>query len=464
MLLFLKKSLAKRFIFFTSGVISILLTLFASLTIFLYIQFLERNLAKQLEGAIHFIELNLTSALWQFNTDYIDEFVESIFLFDNLIYIKINTNDLIIAEQVRSPETRVNIQHKVQNEHHLTLQKTLQLKKDGYLVGQVELVFSKEFIFISIRNGIVITLVILLSMICTISLVLYLTFKKYIFTPIKNLEHVTTQIGLGDLEHEISYDSKDEIGQLTANIDQMRLSLKTSISVIQQTQQELLKKEKLAAIGKLSGSVAHDIRNPLGVLSNSIYYLSQITDKNTAPKLTKHIRLMEQEIQRANSIITDLMDFSKANAPKKQLSSINQCITQSLFKTKVLPQIEISLELDNELPSFLFDFSQIQRVLINLISNAQDAIGDTGTITISSKLKTNEVLVSVKDTGHGIEESDLVTIFEPLFTTKRKGVGLGLSIVKTFVKRHGGDIAVVSSSEGTTITITLPVDEDIVNV
>lgn len=219
----------------------------------------------------------------------------------------------------------------------------------------------------------------------------------------------------------------------------------------------LFRQEKLAAIGQLAGSVAHDIRNPLGVINNSIYFLGQTEKKSGNKKLKKHIEIMEDAIERTNDIIIDLLDFSKENAPELIECSINEEIV-SLCDEFILPKrITFESDLDSEIQPFFFDPSQIRRVLHNLFTNALQAIPKGGVLKVISKMNDGFVELQVIDNGTGIQPEDIENMYEPLFTTKAKGVGLGLSIVNTFVENHGGTIDVESVvGKGTIFTVKLP--------
>lgn len=246
--------------------------------------------------------------------------------------------------------------------------------------------------------------------------------------------------------------------KLSEHQEHLEMIVDKKTVALQKSQELLLQKEKLAAIGQLSGSVAHDIRNPLGSISNSIYYLS-VTHKDSTDKgLKKHLKLMEKEIQRTNDIINDLLDFSRNNIPSMAPGQLNDILSNMLNEISVPKEIIIKTELESNLPQLTFDTSQIRRIAHNLILNAFQAMPKGGTLYISSRKLENFAEIIIKDTGSGISPEDAGTIFEPLFTTKSKGVGLGLAIVKTFIENHNGTITVESDTrKGTTFTVRLPI-------
>jgi signal transduction histidine kinase len=275
---------------------------------------------------------------------------------------------------------------------------------------------------------------------------------KALSEPVITLALAARQLAAGTLLEDIFPQDDDELGDLTQSFNTMRQDL-------QLTQNRLVRQERLAAIGKLSGSVAHDIRNPLGAISNSVYFLNLICNKEkvTDDKVKKHLSLMEDEIDRVNEIINDLLDFSRENAPQLSRGDLNNTLEQVLSGFDFSGKITIELNLDSGLPPIAFDPSQMQRVFHNLINNAGQAMPDGGNLHVQTGHDESVVWVRINDNGDGIAMENLNTIFEPLFTTKAKGVGLGLSIVKDFINKHHGSIKVESiEKRGSTFTLHLP--------
>ena len=169
---------------------------------------------------------------------------------------------------------------------------------------------------------------------------------------------------------------------------------------------------------------------------------------------------MEREIGRVNDIINDLMEFSRENLPNLSNGNLNDLIGECVENIQRPAGVCITPELDSDMPEFLFDTSQIQRVLYNLVANAIQAISEGGTVKVITRVIESLVEIEVKDEGVGISQGAINEIFEPLFTTKSKGVGLGLSIVKTFIENHNGSIVVESEvGAGTSFIVKLPIYE-----
>lgn len=226
---------------------------------------------------------------------------------------------------------------------------------------------------------------------------------------------------------------------------------------------QLVRTEKLAAIGELSAGVAHDLRNPLGAIKNAIYYLngkllnSQSANEN--PRIPEFLKIIEDEVGHSNKIITDLLDFARISTPTFSPTDLGTLVQDCLGKIAVKEGIYINV-LDHhheELLEVQVDGQQLHRVFQNLILNAQDAMPDGGVITISTIKAGGNAEVAVSDTGEGIEPELMSKIFDPLFTTKTKGTGLGLAVCQQIVSKHGGTIKVESRpGKGATFKVTLP--------
>ena len=225
---------------------------------------------------------------------------------------------------------------------------------------------------------------------------------------------------------------------------------------LKRMEEQLVRKEKLATIGQLASGVGHELRNPLGVIGNSTYYLN-IKLKDADEKVRKHIEIQQREVNRANKIISDLLDFSRVRPPALEEGNVNSIIKGTLADFKLPENISVETHLNAELPRILVDPDQIRQVFLNLISNAVQVMPEGGRLDIKTGVKDDFAEIMLRDTGEGIPKEHLQKIFEPLFTKKAKGIGLGLSIVKGIVEGHKGKIEVESEvGEGTTFTIKLP--------
>jgi two-component system NtrC family sensor kinase len=242
---------------------------------------------------------------------------------------------------------------------------------------------------------------------------------------------------------------------------------------LQEAQEQLIRTERLAAIGQLAASVGHELRNPLGIINNSVYYLNMKL-RDADEKMKKHLKIMEREILSSNKIINDLLGFTRERKPTLKEADINVIVEDALSRTAVPNKVAVITKLGENLPPLMADPNQIQQVFINLISNAAQAMTSSGSVEtsnggrleIATKVEGGFIVTEFKDNGCGIPEENLGRLFEPLFTTKAKGIGLGLAVSRSLVEGHGGTIEVESPSaglgageveRGTTFRVRLPI-------
>lgn len=215
---------------------------------------------------------------------------------------------------------------------------------------------------------------------------------------------------------------------------------------------ELIKSERLSAIGELAARLSHDLRNPLSVIKSSVE-ISLIRNKESlSPKDHEIIQRINNAIQRMTNQIEDVLDYVKTTELQKNRMSVKSCLTNIVDE---LQPNKINIKIPDNDITILADEVKLQIVFSNLIKNAMDAIGDElGTIEIKFHDEENHVIIDIIDSGSGIKEDNINKIFEPLYTTKQTGTGLGLVSCKNIIEQHGGKISVKNNP--TTFTITLP--------
>ena len=228
---------------------------------------------------------------------------------------------------------------------------------------------------------------------------------------------------------------------------------------LKESQERLLKSERLAAIGQLATMVGHDLRNPLSAIQNACYYLKMKPGASKDEKIKKMFGIIDKEINYANSIVKDLLDFSRVKKPELKkielISSIQDAIAQLKFPENVTLTTKFT-----EVPAIEADPDQLRRVFQNIALNGVQAMPDAGELTVSTRKNDDFVEVAFTDTGVGIPEKNMDKLFTPLFTTKSQGVGLGLAICKNLVEAHNGRIEVKSKvGKGTTFTVKLPIHQ-----
>jgi len=231
---------------------------------------------------------------------------------------------------------------------------------------------------------------------------------------------------------------------------------------LKEAQERLIRSEKLAAIGQLASGVGHELRNPLGAIKNAVLYVRRRITKSelltyTEPKVLEFLDIIDEEVDSANKVITDLLSFSRVSKPAVSLVNVSSIIKDALNHVASSENVKLTIDVDPTLPMVMVDGVQIRQVFINIILNALEAMPEGGRLEIRARSKGEFVTVEFADTGCGIPESVTAKIFDPLFTTKPKGVGLGLAMSKSIIERHGGDIGVRSKEgKGTTFTLLLP--------
>lgn len=252
----------------------------------------------------------------------------------------------------------------------------------------------------------------------------------------------------------------DEVGTLIQKFNDMEKQLAKREEEIDKKNKELLQSKKLAAIGTLASGVAHELNNPL----NNIYISAQVLQREAGKKVSPFIKetlndIISQSI-RVKGIVSDLLEFARGREPRLREVELNNLITgayKSLGYSMNLNNIKFVLDSDPNGVVIYADPEQMERVFINLFTNAFDAMNGKGGLTVKAEAEGDIVRVEISDTGGGMSNEAKERVFEPFFTTKDKGTGLGLAIVFNIIRKHNGEINVESEEgKGTMFTIVLP--------
>jgi PAS domain S-box-containing protein len=239
---------------------------------------------------------------------------------------------------------------------------------------------------------------------------------------------------------------------------QLELLVEKRTKQLRETQEQLLKSERLAAIGQVAAMVGHDLRNPLTGIKGATYYLKTRPVLKTDTKAMEMLKLIEKDIEYSNKIITDLLEYSREIHLELSETTPRSIIEETLFLLKTPNNIQI-VNLTEKEPKIKVDIEKLNRVFVNIIKNAFDAMPNGGKLTIGSRRTNGDVEFVFSDTGIGMTEDQMRRIWTPFFTTKAKGLGLGLSICKRIIEAHRGHISVESTcDEGTTFMIALPLE------
>jgi signal transduction histidine kinase len=220
----------------------------------------------------------------------------------------------------------------------------------------------------------------------------------------------------------------------------------------------LQRSERLAAIGQVAGGIAHELRNPLNVVKTSVYYL--LNAKNpSAEKKAEHLQRIEKHVVLADGVITALSNFAKLPVPNCTPFAVEQCVREALDTNPLPDNIQLTLDCPSSLSSVLADIDQVRIVFANLIRNAREAMPQGGRLSVTARVVDGGIETAVADTGTGIPPEQLSRVMEPLYSTKARGLGLGLAIARAIVEKNGGSLRVASEpGKGSTFTVFLQAD------
>jgi two-component system sensor histidine kinase HydH len=227
-------------------------------------------------------------------------------------------------------------------------------------------------------------------------------------------------------------------------------------SSIARFQREASLRERLSSLGRLSTVIAHEVRNPLMIIKGALHPLRR---REVDPAEVRAAAAdIEEEVARLNRIVSDVLDFARPISFQLAPTDVNEICRDAVKAVTREGLAQVDLKLDERAPAVITDAERLRQTLVNILSNAQHAVSEGGTIELSTAAGRSGIALAVRDTGPGISRDALPRIFEPYFTTKRTGTGVGLAVAKNIVEGLGGRIAADSGSgTGTTITIHLPV-------
>jgi len=310
--------------------------------------------------------------------------------------------------------------------------------------------------------------------------------RLFIRRPVDNLLQVANQWRDGNESARVNLrDTASEVGRLGLAFNDMadalaarhaaqkkaeeelrQLNVTLEERVVQRTE-ELARANRLATLGKLTATVSHELRNPLAVIRNTVFALGEAAKANNL-NFDRSLKRIERNVIRCNEIITELLDYTRTRKLDAAPRLFDEWLIEILNDYEVPAGIALRRQLDAAGAEVTFDSGRLQRVFVNLLDNARDAINDgrsmpapgtarESSITVRTKVVAGRFQVVVSDTGAGIPPEVFPKIFEPLFSTKGFGIGLGLPTVKQIIEQHGGDIQIESSvGQGTTVTLWLP--------
>jgi C4-dicarboxylate-specific signal transduction histidine kinase len=291
--------------------------------------------------------------------------------------------------------------------------------------------------------------------------------------PIPQLVRGVNEVAKGNYQHAIAVTSRDEIGHLAQRFTELQGALRDYIAslaeekhhleeantLLEATQEQLIRSEKLAAVGQLAAKIAHEVNNPLATIKTSLALVCKRLSNEDRNKERLHI--IEEEIERIARIMQQLLNYSRpcSDIAVLQVNEVIRHLVQFVHGDLAARQIECRLELAEDLPPIRMSLDQLKQVLLNLIKNAQDAMPQGGTLWCKTTSQAGGLCIHVADTGSGIVPEHRQLVFEPFFTTKKhgEGMGLGLSVCANIIKSAGGTIEIDSEpGKGTVCRVFLP--------
>ena len=293
------------------------------------------------------------------------------------------------------------------------------------------------------------------------NLLLVLLIVRTISRPLQRITLAALKVTKGEYGTEIDMrTANDEIGVLSKSFNKMSRKMASDINQLKQLNEQLIRTEKLAAMGTLSAGVAHEINNPLASISSLIQILQR--SKNIKNDTEEKLTLIQAQIQRISQVTKDMMDFARVRPSAKNSIDINSLIIKTLrlasFDT-AFQKLELTTNLSSSVPNIFADPDQLQQVFLNLFLNARDAMPNGGSLSVKTFSNKIDANVEISDNGVGIDKQELKHIFNPFFTTKPtgKGTGLGLAVCYGIITAHDGKIEVSSTNNnGTTFLISIP--------
>jgi len=333
---------------------------------------------------------------------------------------------------------------------------------NGNIIGMLGLgLLEQKFVDLKQRTLMIFFAVTIIGMILV--LLVSNLFANTIIKPLNYMVKISKKISAGDFSVKVKVESKDELGELEKAFNAMTSALQErDYELKKQTHQQLMRSEKLSALGRMAAGIAHEVNNPLtGILMYSNLLLKNLPKES---QNSKDMEIIIHETIRCRDLLRNLLNFAREDVPNKQLVKINDIVHEiiSIMGNNVyFEKITTLTELSDDLPFVMIDPNQFKQILMNFVLNAAEAMSDGGKLvlqTLFDKAEDN-VVIKVTDTGSGIPEKNINKIFDPFFTTKApgKGTGLGLAVNYGIVRRHGGQINIESRvGVGTTFIVRLP--------
>ena len=298
--------------------------------------------------------------------------------------------------------------------------------------------------------------------------------SRRITRPLSDLTAAAEAFAGGDLTRRVRSNRSDEVGRLAdafnAMADQVQAGysrldsgikartteLEQAMVQLHDTQEQLVRREKLAMLGQLASGVGHELRNPLGVMTNAVYYLEMV-QPDAPPDVQEYLGMLRAQIGLAEKIVGDLLDFSRIRPPRRDSAVVAEIVAAQQARLSVRSGVSLTVDVPADLPRVSVDVTQIGQILFNLLVNASQALeGRGGVIRVTATASATHVRLHVEDDGPGVPADLRGKIFEPLFTTKARGIGLGLAVSRSLAEANDGTLELDDTAGGARFTLSLP--------
>ncbi len=324
--------------------------------------------------------------------------------------------------------------------------------KPKKMLGYVVLYYSTKGISDLIRSLMLRYLIVMISLSLGIGLFSYFIMARSLAVPIKDLLEAVKKVSSGDLSVKVRGKGLPETEELASSFNEMLTSLERSRKALEESYEKLAEQKSLAELGKFSLLVAHEVKNPLGIIKGSL----EILKKENVPWETKRtmISYVEEELSRLDALIKDFLAFSKPQRLTFSIYSIKDSVEDIIRRLSLeFPKVKIKAEFHGKEFFINGDRDALDRAILNIVKNACEVATE---VVVEVREEKDKLLIDVKDNGPGIPEEIKEKIFEPFFTTKAKGTGLGLTLSLHIVRAHRGSIDLLNGGKGAHFRISLP--------
>jgi signal transduction histidine kinase len=280
--------------------------------------------------------------------------------------------------------------------------------------------------------------------------------------PLAEITEAADALRHGDWSRRVELERNDEFGRLAEafndmagtlesthaelgqRVDERTAELQEALDRLAEAQEALVKRERLAVLGQLAGGVGHELRSPLGVMTNAVYYLRAVLTELPG-RSADYLDILDRQIETSKKIISDLLDYARVRPAQREPTALSGVVTDVLAIAPRSGKMTVLRELAPDLPRALVDGDQVRQILLNLVTNALQAVAETPdprVIIRAAPAEGGRVVIDVEDNGPGVPTEDRQRVFEPLFSTKPKGIGLGLAVSRSLAIANGGDLEV----------------------